>query len=442
MATSSSKIQTTTRAQVGGLRRVVASAAVGQFVEWYDFVIYAYSAVVLAKLFFPSDDPVAGLLSAFAVYAVGFVMRPVGGILFGHHGDKRGRRNVLSAVILIMGLATVTIGLLPTYAAIGIAAPILLVVCRLVQGLSAGAEAMGSNALVAEHAPRERRGFFVGLSYTFANLPAIFAALLILGLTNTMGMAAYGEWGWRVPFLIGGLISFFGLYIRRQVDESPEFQEIAVKDSIQSAPAVSVLKYHRKALLFTFVVAALAGLGFYTLTGYFVSYLTTSVKLSGNEALLSNSIALLIAAVATPLAGAWSDRLGRNKVLIIGAVFSAVAAIPAYMLAGVGTLGGAVMGQSLLALALGIFFGPVGIAYLERFPASVRFSGSALGYNLAYIVFGGTAPLVATWLVAATGNLLAPAIYTSSLAAVVALTLVLLPRNASTLDTYTEADTK
>ncbi|MFJ4210879.1 MFS transporter [Paenarthrobacter sp. NPDC089675] len=408
---------------------MVSSAAVGQFVEWYDFVIYAYSATVLAKLFFPTDDPVAGLLSTFAVYAVGFVMRPIGGILFGHHGDKKGRRNVLSAVILIMGLATVGIGLLPTYSTIGLAAPVLLVTCRLVQGLSAGAEAMGSNALVAEHAPASRRGFFVGLSYTFANLPAIFAALLILGLTSTLGSAAYGDWGWRIPFLIGGLISFFGLYIRRQVDESPEFEEASNQDDIQKAPAVSVLRYHRKALLFTFVVAALAGLGFYTLTGYFVTFLTTTVKLSSNDALLSNSIAVLIAAVATPLAGAWSDRLGRGRVLIVGAILSAVVAIPAYMLAGAGTLGGAILGQGLLAAALGIFFGPVGIAYLERFPAHVRFSGSALGYNLAYIVFGGTAPLVATWLVATSGNLLSPAIYTSALAAVVAVVLLVFQKN-------------
>ncbi|MDQ0029940.1 MFS transporter [Arthrobacter bambusae] len=433
MTTTTSNQKDSTKA--GSLRRVVSSAAVGQFVEWYDFVVYAYTATVLAKLFFPTQDPVAGLLSTFAVYAVGFVMRPVGGILFGHHGDKKGRRNVLSAVILIMGLATVGIGLLPAYSVIGLAAPILLVTCRLVQGLSAGAEAMGSNALVAEHAPATRRGFFVGLSYTFANLPAIFAALLILGLTNTLGSPAYGDWGWRIPFLIGGLISFFGLYIRRRVDESPEFEQASSRDEILKAPAVSVMRHHRKALLFTFVVAALAGLGFYTLTGYFVTFLTTTVKLSSNDALLSNSIAVLIAAVATPIAGAWSDKLGRGLVLIFGAILSAVVAIPAYMLAGTGTLGGAIVGQALLAAALGIFFGPVGIAYLERFPAHVRFSGSALGYNLAYIVFGGTAPLVATWLVATTGNLLSPAIYTSGLAAVVALVLLVFQKKERSIGT-------
>jgi MHS family proline/betaine transporter-like MFS transporter len=409
------------------VRRVVTSAAIGQFVEWYDFTVYAYSATVIAQLFFPAEAPVVGLLSTFAVYAVGFVMRPLGGILFGHFGDKGGRRGVLAFVILLMGGATLVIGLLPTYHQVGLAAPVLLVVCRLLQGLSAGAEAMGSNSLVAEHAPKNRRGMFVGFTYSFANLPPIFVALLILLLTNVMTADAYRSWGWRIPFLFGGLISFIGLYIRRHVQESPAFEATRKAKRVTRVPAVAVIRDYAKPLAFTFAMAALSGLGFYTLTGYFVTYLTQAVKLSSNSALLSNSIALAIAFVAMPVAGLASDRIGRKRVLAGGALLSAVVAIPSYTLAGQGTLPGAIMGQGLLALALGIFFGPVGIAFLEAFPTRVRFSGSAIGYNVAYVVFGGTAPLLGVWLVDRTGSLLAPAVYMAGVAACVFVAALLMP---------------
>lgn len=410
-----------------GVRRVVTSAAIGQFVEWYDFTVYAYSATVISLLFFPADNPVVGLLSTFAVYAVGFVMRPLGGIVFGHLGDKGGRRGVLALVILLMGGATLAVGLLPTYQQIGLAAPILLVVCRLLQGLSAGGEAMGSNSLVAEHAPAGKRGLFVGFTYSFANVPPIFAALLVLLLTNALTADAFQSWGWRIPFLIGGVISFVGLYIRRRVDESPAFEAAREAKQVTRVPAASVLRHHAKPLAFTFAMAALSGLGFYTLTGYFVTYLTQSVKLPSNAALLANSIALVVAFVAMPLAGLASDRFGRKKVLAAGALLSALVAIPAYLLAGQGTLAGAVTGQSLLALALGIFFGPVGIAFLEAFPTNVRFSGSAIGYNAAYVVFGGTAPLLGVWLVDRTGSLLAPAVYMAVVAVAVFVAALFMP---------------
>ncbi|MHA4853909.1 MFS transporter [Rhodococcus sp. MSC1_016] len=410
-----------------GLRRVVSSAAMGQFVEWYDFVVYAYSATIIAELFFPSTSPVAGLLSTFAVYAVGFLMRPLGGVVFGHLGDRAGRQGVLSVVIAIMGGATLVMGLLPTHAQIGVAATILLVTCRLLQGLSAGAEAMGSNSLVAEHAPNSRRGFYVGLTYTFANVPPIVAALLILLLTNLMSDDAYASWGWRIPFLLGGVISFVGLWVRSRVAESPSFEAVKESKAIESSPALAVLRDYRRPLFYTFAVASLSGLGFYSLTGYFVSYLKVSVGLTSNQALISNSIAILIAFVMTPLTAGWSDRLGRKRVLAVGALLSAVAAVPAYMLAGVGTLLGAIAGQSLLAMCLSVFFGPVGAQFLEMFPTKVRFSGSAIGYNCAYVLFGGTAPLVATWLVDTTGSLLAPAIYTAVVAALVFTVTLVMP---------------
>jgi len=412
-----------------GRRKVVVSAAIGQFVEWYDFVVYAYAASIIATLFFPSEDRVASLLATFAVYAVGFVMRPVGGIVFGHFGDKLGRRGVLAVVILLMGASTFAVGLLPTYAQIGIWAPILLLICRLLQGLSAGGEAMGSNALVAEHAPDHRRGLWVGFTYSFANLPAVFAALFILVLSSQLSADSYASWGWRIPFLFGGVISLIGLYIRFRVDESPAFEVTKSADRVSSAPIMGVLRNHRRSLGFAFAMASLSGLGFYTLTGYFSTYLSEAVGLSSNEALISNSVALMVAFIAMPLGGLLSDHIGRRPTLMLGAALSALVSIPAYLLASAGSLATAVAGQSLLAIGLGLFFGPVGIVFLELFPTRNRYSGAAIGYNAAYLVFGGTAPLFSTYLVEVTGSLLAPAVYMAVLAACVFLVAIRLPES-------------
>lgn len=407
--------------------RVVVSAAIGQFVEWYDFVVYAYTATLIASLFFPDESRAVSLMATFAVYAVSFLMRPLGGLLFGYIGDRLGRRDVLAVIILLMGGSTAAIGFLPTYQNVGVVAPLLLIVFRLLQGLSAGGEAMGSNALVAEHAPDHRRGMFVGFTYSFANLPAIFAALFILFLTNVLADSTYQSWGWRVPFIFGGLFSLVGLYIRTKIAESPAFEATKAVGNVSKSPLRTALKDHSHALGFGFALASLAGLGFYTLTGYFSTYLIESVGLSSNASLLSNSVALTVAFITMPLAGLLSDHVGRRCVLMWGSALSALLAIPAYLLAGLGSLGGAIAGQSLLAFALGMFFGPFGIAILELFPTRVRYSGAAIGYNAAYLVFGGTAPLFSIWLVTVTGSLLAPAIYMTVLAGCVFAVTIRMP---------------
>ncbi len=429
----------TTTADRPQLKRVLGSAAIGQFVEWYDFVVYAYTATVLAGLFFPAEDRVASLLATFAVYAVGFVMRPLGAIFFGHLGDRIGRRNVLSTVILLMGAATAGIGLLPTYAQIGVLAPVLLVVCRLVQGASAGAETTGANSFVAEFSPTGKRGLYVAFTYAFANLPAVFAALFVLVLTNAMGPETFGAWGWRIPFLLGGVLALVGLYIRLRVDETPTFKATKAQDKVERFPLLAALRDHPKQIFFAFVLAALSSLGFYTLTGYFVTYLQESVGLDANASLISNSIAMALAFVTMIVAGGLSDRVGRKKMLIIGALASAVVAFPAYMLASTGSLLTAILGQGLLAIALCIFFGPFGVAFLEIFPPKVRFSGAGFGYNLAYVVFGGTAPYVSLWLVDRSGSLLAPAAYMAVVALAVMVVSFFLPEGRKISDPQVEA---
>jgi MHS family proline/betaine transporter-like MFS transporter len=408
-------------------KRVLSSAAIGQFVEWYDFVIYAYSAAIIAKLFFPNTDPTAALLSTFAVYAVGFVMRPLGGFVFGPLGDRIGRRRVLSFVILMMGAATVCIGLLPTYSQIGILAPILLVICRLVQGLSAAGETVGSNSFVAEHAPSDKRGLFVAFTYSFANLPPIFAALLVLFLTNALSGEAYASWGWRIPFLIGGPLALIGLYIRDKVEETPAFKATQAAKRVAANPMREAVRDQKQQMGFSFALAAFSSLGFYTLAGYFVSYLTATVGLNSNAALVSNSIALFVAFIMMIVGGYLSDKFGRKPILLIGLIINAVVCIPAYLLAAQGSLLTAIAGQSLLAFGCGLFWGPVGIALLELFPTRTRFSASAISYNLAYTIFGGTAPFLGTWLILQSGSKIAPAVYMAVLSVAVLLVVLRIP---------------
>lgn len=406
-----------------GTRKVMAASAIGHFVEWFDFAVYAYAAPVIAAQFFPKVEPSAALLSTFAVYAVGFVARPLGAFLLGALGDRYGRKRVLAVVVLLMGLATTFIGLLPTYATVGILAPILLIVLRVIQGLSAAGETIGSCSFVAEHSDIAHRGRNVGIVYTASNLPPVLAALLVLGLTTFLAPDTYESWGWRVPFLLGAPLAVVGLYIRTRVDESPAFIEMRESKRVESAPIRAVFAQQWRAMLTVFAMAAVASLGYYSLTGYFYSYMTVTIGIDSDAALISNSIALLITFVVVPIAATISDRVGRKRMLLVGTVINAVVAVPAYLLVGVGTLGAAVLAQGLLGLALGLVFGPAGAAYVEMFPARVRFTGASISYNLAFTIFGGTAPLLATWLISWTGSTIAPAWY---IVAVTALALVVL----------------
>ncbi|WP_219413745.1 MFS transporter, partial [Pseudonocardia nigra] len=294
---------------------------------------------------------------------------------------------------------------------IGILAPILLVVFRLLQGLSAAGETIGSNSFVAEHSPQPKRGRFVATVYTWSNLPPVLAALLVLALTHSMSTATYESWGWRVPFLLGAPLALVGLYIRTRVHETPAFTALRETKQVESSPIRTVLREHRRAMATCFSIAAIASLGYYSLTGYFFTYMTVTIGLSESAALISNSIALTITFVTVPLAGALSDRIGRRRALQIAAIMNAAFAVPAYLLAAQGSLVTATISQGLLAFSLGMFFGPAGAAFVELFPARTRYTGASISYNLAFTLFGGTAPLLSIYLIEASGSRIAPAWY-------------------------------
>jgi MHS family proline/betaine transporter-like MFS transporter len=419
MTTQSAVVSPADDVQVA--RKAAIGGAVGNFVEWFDFGVYGYMAPIIATLFFPPGDRTAALLGTFAVFAVAFFMRPVGGFVFGHFGDKVGRRNTLAVAILLMAGATFAIGILPTYAAIGVAAPALLVLCRLAQGFAVGGEYMGAASFVVEYAPERRRGFYA--SFVSASLFAgsLCGVVLATVLTVTLGEAAMGSWGWRIPFLLGLPLGLIGLYLRLRLEDTPAFREIARRDAVAEAPIKEAFRTQRRsmAVFFGFVIANVVGGTM--LIAFMPTYLGEVAGLDRQTVLLSNSITLLLLVVLCPLSGLLADRLGRKPMILAASVGFVVLSLPAFLLAGQGGLFPAIASQVLLAIPIFFVCAAQPVVLVEMFPTRVRYSSGAVIYGLVNMVFGGTAPLVGTALIARSGNALAPGYYLLALGIVSAL---------------------
>lgn len=393
------------------LKRVICAAAVGNFVEWFDFAVYGFLATVIAAHFFPSGDPSVALLKTFAVFAVAFAFRPLGGIFFGMLGDRIGRKRVLAMTILLMAGATTLIGLLPTYAQIGLVAPLLLTIIRCAQGFSAGGEYAGACAYLMEHAPRTQRawyGSFIPVS-TFTAFAC--AAVIAYALDASLSPEAMATWGWRVPFLIAAPMGIVGLYLRWRLDETPAFQAVAQEHAVAHSPLRETLKTQGGAICCLGAFVSLTALSFYTFTTYFTTYLQVAGGLTRATALLISVIALVFAALMCPLAGAYSDKVGRRATILTTGVGLILVVYPAFMMASSGSFAASIVGVMMLAVGA-VLSGVVTAALLsEIFPTRTRYTASAITYNMAYTIFGGTAPLMATWLIGMTGSNLAPAYY-------------------------------
>ncbi|OLL27924.1 MFS transporter [Burkholderia sp. SRS-W-2-2016] len=412
------------------LRRVIAAASIGNFVEWFDFAAYGFLATILTREFFPSGDPTVGLLKTFAVFAVAFAFRPLGGLFFGVVGDRIGRKRTLAFTILLMAGSTTLIGLLPTYASIGYWAPLLLTVIRCVQGFSAGGEYAGACAYVMEHAPRRRRAFFgsfVPVS-TFSSFAC--AAVVAYLLEASLSSQAMIDWGWRVPFLIAAPVGLIGVYLRVSLNETPAFQALEGKHEVAHAPLLETLHSQSANILKLGAFVSVTALSFYTFTTYFATYLQVAGHLSRGTSLLVTVLALVFAAALCPLAGLFSDLVGRRATIATTCIFIILSVYPAFSLGGSGALTPSLTGVALLAIGAvlsGVVTAPL---MSEVFATRTRYTASAITYNLAYTLFGGTAPLVATWLIATTGTTLSPAYYLIAMSIVAMIGGLALPETS------------
>jgi metabolite-proton symporter len=382
------------------LRRVVMASLIGTTVEWYDFFLYgSAAALVFNKLFFPEFDPLTGTLLAFATYALGFVARPVGGIVFGHFGDRIGRKRLLMLSLILMGVATVLIGLLPTYAQIGIWAPLVLIALRLVQGFAVGGEWGGAVLMAAEHGDAARRGFWA--SWPQAGVPAgnLLAAAVLAIMAAVQTEADFLAWGWRVPFVLSALLVVVGWYIRNRVSESPMFEkELGEAEAPPKVPAMEVLRERPRALVLGAGLRVGENISYYILTVFSLTYLVDVSKESRSLALNALLIGAAVQFFAIPLFALLSDRIGRRPVYALGAF-----GLAAWCFVMFGLLGSGDNVSIVLALVVGLvlhgaMYGPQAAFITELFPTRIRYSGVSLAYQLTSIVAGSLAPIIALWL--------------------------------------------
>jgi MFS transporter, MHS family, shikimate and dehydroshikimate transport protein len=388
------------------IRQVIAASFIGTSIEWYDFFLYgSAAALVFNTLFFPNISPLVGTLAAFGTYGVGFVARPFGGVIFGHYGDRVGRKTMLIISLTMMGVATFLIGLLPTANQIGIWAPILLVVLRLIQGLGVGGEWGGAVLLAVEHAPEGRRGFYG--SWPQMGVPAglLLANAVLLPLSAGLSQEQFLSWGWRVPFLLSIVLVAVGLFIRLKILESPAFKQVQESQTEAQMPIVDVVRAYPKNVLLAMGMRIAENGIFYILTVFVLSYATQNLGLSQTTALIGVIIGAAIGLFSTPAYGALSDCLGRRRVYMFGAVFSLLFSFPFFWL-----MDTALPVVVWLAIVVGLvighdpMYGPQAAYFSELFGTRVRYSGASLGYQLASIVGGGISPLIATALLALTGG--------------------------------------
>ena len=410
------------------LRRNVLAGAIGSVLEWYDFAIYGYLAPIIGKLFFPSDDPVASLLAAFGVFAIGFAARPVGGALLGYLGDKAGRKPALMVSVLTMGMATFLIGILPTHERIGAAAAFALVVLRIAEGISVGGEFTGSIVLLGEHAPSDRRGYYA----IWPEVGCMVGFLLGSGigaLTSTLlGSERMLAWGWRVPFLLGATIAIWGIVCRKQMTESPLLEEAQATAPRASLRSVLLSQGHMVArfvgILFT------AGIGFYTMFIYAAAYLTEHMHVSSARALDVNSACFLVIIAVLIATAVLSDRLGRKPLIYAANVGILALAWPLWWLMQQESLLVIFLGQAGFGVLFALGFGSIPALMGELLPTQVRCTGIGVAYNVALGLLGGTAPLIVTYLVARTGDDFAPVYYVMGAAVVSLVSLLGLPETA------------
>jgi MHS family proline/betaine transporter-like MFS transporter len=385
-------------------RKVIISGMLGNGLEWYDFALYGHMAFIISKLFFPNVDPVVALIATYGTFAAGFIARPFGAVLFGFIGDKFGRRIALAIAILLMAVPTGLIGLLPTYAEWGIAAPICLIIIRILQGLSMGGEFSGAITYMVEHSPPHRRALAGSAAIISLLIGFLLGSLVTTAFSSYLSPEDFESWGWRIPFLAGVIVGVVGYYIRSHCEESPVYEAAKKEGSLSKTPVREVFMKHPKSMLQAFTIYLFVTMPFYMFSIYFITYTTKQLEQPYTDALIINAACMLSMLATVPLAAIWSDKVGRKKVLYTGIAAVLIVLYPAFQLMHAHDNFNAILSaQILLGLALGIYLAPVPALLVECFPTSVRYSGMSLSYNLCAIL-GGLTPMAATWLIGTTGN--------------------------------------
>ena len=395
---------------------------VGNIMEWYDFAVFGFLAPIITLQFFPNDTPLTGLIMTYGIFATGYMMRPIGGIFFGYIGDKMGRKKALIISIFMMAIPTMLIGFLPTYEQIGIYAALLLILLRMIQGLSVGGELIGSISFMTEISSKKHRGFLSSLTLGGAVGGLLLGSAVVTLLGMIFGEDIMHDWGWRVPFLAGIIILMIGLWLREGMSESPEFLKTIQKcDSISLKDAVIKKKFK---ILQLSAMISLATIASYIMFVWMPTYLSTIIKHPLQDALAINTLSMIVLFITIPISGYLSDIFGSKKIMILSTLAMLILVYPLFMMLQKGQWHIVLIAQMIFAFIVGFLQGPMPSLMAEMFPVSIRYTSIGIGYNFSVALLGGTAPIVATWLVEITANPLFPSFYIMFFAIVSLVALV------------------
>ncbi|WHY91384.1 MFS transporter [Neobacillus cucumis] len=410
------------------MKKATMATAIGNLVEWYEYGIYSYTAALIGAQFFPEKSSSVALLYGFAIFAISFFFRPLGGMIFGSIGDRLGRKKVMVVTIMVMSSSTAIIGLIPSYGSIGIFAPLLLILMRMTQGLAAGGEYTGASVFMNESAPNKKRGLFTSLLESGSLLGYIIGSIFVALLTSGLGHEDMAAWGWRIPFICSLPLALVGMYVRTKVDDTPTFIQMQKENTLSKNPLKEMFSTARKPLAIAFLNVAFANGAYYTLLTYLPSYFETQVGLSTMQSLVVTTSGMLFMMILFPIFGILADRFGRKKFLLLSSLLAIFTAVPIIAFVSGGSSAGPLVGFFALGIIVAMFIGVFPSTIPLLFPDRVRNSAYGISYNVSTAIFGGGAPFIITSLQTATGNNLMPAFYLIGTGIMAVVSIMLIPK--------------